>query len=145
MDYKVMSEADIDSVIPMYLAYYNQIDGSKWTYETTYKRIHQVVSREDSYCLLLQGDSCPLAFAMGYCEQYDDLYAYDLVEIVVALENQNKGIGTALMRELEKRVKALGVSMIQLQSENDQMHEHFYEEKLQFQKAGNFILMSKWI
>ena len=63
---------------------------------------------------------------MGFCEQYDDCFAYDLVEIVVDMEQQNKGIGRSFMRELESRVKEEGAMLIQLQMVNDERHEHFY-------------------
>ena len=53
MDCRVMEKADIDRVIPLYMEYYNTKEDGCWTYETTFRRIHQVWSREDAYCLLL--------------------------------------------------------------------------------------------
>lgn len=145
MDYRVMSVDDIDRVIPLYIDYYNTVDGSGWTRDTVYKRLHQVMSREDAYCLIAEENGEPAGFVVGYYEQYDDLFAYDLVEIVVARERQSKGLGAELMLELEKRVKAAGAPLIQLTSENDGMHEHFYMEKLGYKGVENFVLMSKWI
>ncbi len=57
--YRIMEEGDIDRVVPFYIEYYNTHDGDGWTYETTYRRIHQVWSREDSYCLLMEEDGRP--------------------------------------------------------------------------------------
>lgn len=85
-----------------------------------------------------------IGFIIGYFEQYDDLKAYDLIEIVIAYPYQNKGIGTQCMLELEKKVKETGGDMIQLQSVNDEMHERFYG-KLQYKNAENLVLKSKWI
>ena len=48
-----MSEEDINNVVPLYIEYYNNNEDAEWTTETTFKRIHQVCSREDSYCLIL--------------------------------------------------------------------------------------------
>lgn len=73
MNYSVMKETDIQKVIPLYIDYYNNQENSMWTVETTYKRIHQVWNREDSYCLMLEDNDTVLGFAMGYFEQYDDL------------------------------------------------------------------------
>jgi len=73
-----------------------------------------------------------------------DLTAYDLVEIVVASAYQNKGVGTKMMAELEARVKALGATMVQLISVNDEMHEHFYR-KLGYGDATNLKLKSKFL
>ncbi|MBR1955249.1 MAG: GNAT family N-acetyltransferase [Clostridia bacterium] len=123
--YKIMQKEDIDSVIPLFIEYWNGT-GDQWTYDLVYKRIWQVLGSPDSYCLMAFEGENVVAFAMGRMETFFDLTAYNLVEIVVAKNYQNKGIGTQLMLELEKRVKQLGVSLIQLSAVNDDMHEHFY-------------------
>lgn len=141
---RAMTEADIEKVIPLFIDHYNNYEAGEWTEETTYKRIHQVWSREDALCFILEQDGKTLGFVMGYFEQYDDIKAYDLVEIVIAHECQNQGLGTALMLEAEKRIKAAGGAMIQLQAVNDEMHEKFYG-KLQYNTCNNFVLKSKWL
>ena len=140
----IMTEADIEKVIPLFIEHYNNYENGEWTYETTYKRIHQVWSREDALCFILEKDEEVLGFVMGYFEQYDDIKAYDLVEIVIAHQYQNRGIGTELMLEVEKRIKEAGGAMIQLQAVNDEMHERFYG-KLQYNTCNNFVLKSKWL
>ena len=140
----MMAESDIDLVVPLYIEHYNTYEGGEWTQKTTYKRIHQVWSREDSLCMILEQDSEVIGFVMGYFEQYDDISAYDLVEIVIKHEHQGKGIGTAFMELLEKKVRELGGAMIQLQAVNDEMHEHFYG-KLGYRNCKNLVLKSKWL
>lgn len=142
MVYRMMEESDIAKVVPLYIEYYNGKEDGEWTEQTTHKRIHQVFSREDSYCMVLEQDEDIIAFAMGYFEQYDDGFAYDLIEIVVAADDQKKGIGTAFMHELEARVKAKGAMLIQLQAVNDGFHEHFYG-KLGYHNASNLVLKTK--
>ena len=144
MKYSIMKEIDIKRVIPLYIDYYNNQEDSMWTYETAYKRIHQVWNKEDSYSLILEDNDTILGFAIGYFEQYDDIKAYDLVEIVITHKYQNQGIGTEFMIELERQVKEIGGSMIQLQAVNDEMHNSFYG-KLNYKDATNLILKSKWI
>ena len=139
-----MLETDLDRCVSLYMEYYNLHEDGEWTAETTYKRIHQVFSREDSYCMILEEQGELIAFAMGYFEQYDDGFAYDLVEIVVAAERQKQGIGTKFMRELETRVKAEGAMLIQLEAVNDDFHEHFYG-KLGYGTVRNFVLKSKML
>ena len=121
-----MNEEDIEKIVPLYIEYYNNNEDAEWTKETTYKRIHQVWSREDSYCLVWENKNDIVAFAIGYFEQYDDCFAYDLVEIVVATHLQNKGYGSRFMKELESCVKNEGAMLIQLQAVNDDLHNHFY-------------------
>ena len=74
---------------------------------------------------------------MGRMETFFDLTAYNLAEIVVASAYQNKGVGTQMMAELERRVKQMGVATLQLSAINDEMHEHFYG-KLGYKDATNF-------
>lgn len=144
MTYRIMTESDISSVIPLYMAHYNTYEGGAWASDTTYRRIHQVWSREDSLCLILEDGAQILGFCMGCFEQYDDLKAYDLVEIVIAHEYQNQGLGTRFMEELERQVRELGGAMIQLQAVNDDMHERFYG-KLNYQTCSNLVLKSKFL
>lgn len=144
MNYRSMKETDIPEAARLYMDYYNMYEGGAWTEETTYKRIHQVLTREDAYCLVLENDRVMIGFAMGYMEQYDDLVAYDLVEIVVSKAYQNQGVGTDFLRELECQVKEQGASLVQLQSVKDDMHSHFYD-KLGYRDARNLVLKSKFL
>ena len=141
---RTMAENDIDRVVPLYMEHYNTYEDGAWTPETTHKRVHQVWSREDSLCMILERGREVLGFVMGYFEQYDDIQAYDLVEIVIAHAHQGKGIGTRLMGLIEAKVKDLGGSIIQLQAVNDGMHDRFYG-KLGYQNCHNLELKSKWL
>ena len=144
MLYSIMKESDFNTIIPIYLDYYNNQEEGTWTIETAYKRIHQIWSIEDSYCLILKDKEKTIGFSIGYFEQYDDLKAYDLVEIVINHKYQNKGLGTEFMLEIERQVKELGASMIQLQAVNDEMHNNFYS-KLIYKNVTNLTLKSKWL
>ena len=144
MTCRSMRESDIDRAVPLYIEHYNGYEGGEWTTETTYKRIHQVWSREDSLCLILEQDGEMIGFAMGYFEQYDDIQAYDLTEIVVGHEYQGRGIGTWFMGLIEEKVRGAGGAMIQLLAVNDAMHDRFYG-KLDYKNCTNLILKSKWL
>ena len=144
MEYRPFTLEDLPRTAKLYVDYYNAYEDGEGTIETTTKRIHQVMTREDAFGLLLEDEGRLLGFAMGYFEQYDDCQAYDLIEIVVAGERQNQGLGTAFMRELERRVREKGAMLIQLQSVNDAKHEHFYD-KLGFKDAKNLVLKTKML
>ena len=47
-----MKVKDINNILDLYIDYYNNIEGSNWIKQTAYKRIHQVLTMEDSYCLI---------------------------------------------------------------------------------------------
>lgn len=143
MKIREMSITDIESVLPLYISYYNQQEGGCWTEHSARKRIRQVLSIEDSYSLLLEENGAVLGFAMGFFKQYDDIVGYTLEEIVVAYEHQNKGLGSTLLQELEQRVKEKGASCVELQAVNDGHHERYYG-KNGYRNASNFVLKVKW-
>lgn len=109
MHYRKMNQNDLDQVIDIYMAYYNQVEGRAWTYETAYKRINPILTRQDAFCMVCEKNHNILGFVLGYYEQYDDLFAYTLDEIVISKDHQRKGLGTDLMFEIENmlRKKAL--------------------------------------
>ena len=144
MEYRPFTLEDLPRTAKLYVDYYNAYEDGEGTIETTTKRIHQVMTREDAFGLLLEDKGRLLGFAMGYFEQYDDGFAYDLIEIVIAAELQNKGLGTEFMKELEKRVKDKGAMLIQLQAVNDEFHAHFYEN-LGYRNVSNFVLKTKML
>lgn len=139
-----MRLADIDCVLPLYIDYYNNHEGACWTKETAKKRIHQVMSIENSYSLIMKDDEGKaVGFVMGYFKQYDDIIGYTLEEIIISSENQNKGLGSALLEELENRVKEKGASCVELQAVSDEMHERYYG-KAGYKNAINFVMKVKW-
>ncbi len=141
--YRQMQKEDIAKVTPLFIEYWNGT-GDEWTPELVFRRVWQVLGSPDSYCMIAEDGKTPLGFAMGRFETFCDLTAYDLVEIVVASEYQKNGIGTMMMTELEKRVKEMGASMIQLISVHDEMHEHFYG-KLGYSDSTNLRSKAKFL
>ncbi len=142
MIYRKMCQEDIESAASLYIEYFNSKEDGQWTQATASKRIHQVLTREDSFCLVMEDDCRILGFAMGYFEQFDDGFVYNLVEIVLETPSQRKGLGTAFMRELEAQVKRKGAIVMILNGVNDDFHEHFYT-KLGFRTASNLVIKTK--
>lgn len=143
MKIREMRAADIEAVLPMYISYYNEQENGYWTKETAAKRIHQVLSMEDAYSLILEDNGAVLGFAMGYFKQYDDIIGYTLEEIIIAYEYQNKGLGSAFLSELEQRVAEQGAACVELQAVNDERHEKYYG-KAGYHNAKNFVMKVKW-
>lgn len=139
-----MNLNDINDVLSLYIEYYNNHEGSCWTEKTARKRIHQVLSIEDSYSVIMKNnDGKVVGFVMGYFKQYDDIIGYTLDEIIISSENQGKGLGSILLQETEKRVKEKGASCIELQAVSDELHERYYG-KAGYKNAANFVMKVKW-
>jgi len=138
-----MTVDDVSTIAALYMDYYNNHEEGCWNEEKAYKRIHQMVTIEDSLCLIQEEDSgTPTGFLIGYYKEFDDLKAYYLEEIVIFADYQNKGFGKAFLAELERRVKENGAEHIELTSVNDAHHMHFYEGFGMY-AAGNLKIMGK--
>ena len=143
MEIRKIEIKDISSMLPVYISYYNEQENGCWTEITAGKRIHQVLSMEDSYGLIMEKNDATVGFAMEYFKQYDDIKGYTLEEIVIATEYQNKGYGSALLKELEMQVCKQGAACIELQAVSDEHHEHYYG-KAGYHNAKNFVMKVKW-
>lgn len=144
MKYTIFTKENVNDIIPLYIHYYNEKEEGEWTEDTVYKRICQMISREDSFGLLMRDKDRIIGFALGYFEQYDDGITYTLIEIVIADEYQSQGYGTKLVNELERQVKNMGAFQINLLSVNDDNHDRFYG-RLGFKNATNLVLKVKTI
>ena len=142
MQYTKLTEENLDAVVRSYVEYYNTFEDGCWTYEKAYKRIHQVMTIEDAECMVQYDDGKMTGFVMGYYKEFDDLRAYFLEEIVIFAASQNKGYGTAFLKELEDVTRRNGVEHIELISVNDEHHMHFYK-KSGFYAASNLAMMGK--
>ena len=143
MQIKEMNVEDIDSILPLYIDYYNNHEDGCWTETTAKTRIKQVLNIEDSFSLIMKDDDIVYGFVMGYFKQYDDIVGYTLEEIIISYQYQNQGLGSKLLAALEEKVKEAGASCVELQAVNDEMHEKFYG-KAGYSNAKNFVLKVKW-
>lgn len=141
-EYAPLTAENLEDVVRGYVRYYNDCENGCWTAEKARKRIHQVMTMEDAECVVRYDGGELTGFWMGYYKEFDDLKAYFLEEIVVFSGWQNQGCGTAMLTELERRVKVRGAAHIELISVNDERHMHFYH-KLGFYPAGNLVMMGK--
>ena len=52
MKYREMTVDDLQYVVEKNIEYYNTVEECCWTYEKAYKRIHQVLTMEDSMFMI---------------------------------------------------------------------------------------------
>lgn len=143
MVFEITRESSLGGLAEGYMNYYNRCEDGCWTYEKAYKRIHQIFTMEDSLLLAVSDESGETSgFLMGYYREYDDLTGFVLDEIVVFEGKHNRGLGSELIRELERRVLAAGGKHISLDGVNDEHHKHFYG-KLGFYISNSFLGFGK--
>lgn len=142
MRYSQMTAADTETAARLYIEYYNENEDCCWAFEKAYARIRQMLTIKGSLCLFQIDDAEEIiGLAIGYYQEYDDLTAYHLEEIVIRADRQNKGYGKQFMREIERRVRESGATHLSLTSVNDEHHRHFYKS-LGLHETGNLLLMA---
>ncbi|MBO6242696.1 MAG: hypothetical protein J6O61_18010 [Butyrivibrio sp.] len=72
MNYRMMTEKDLECVVERNIEYYNTVENCCWTFEKAYKRIHQVLTMEDSMCMVQLDDSNTIT-GYFYCKYLDNL------------------------------------------------------------------------
>ena len=143
LSFREMGLPDAETVLALYMDYYNTCEEGQWTADTAGRRIRQVLGMDGGWGLLLEEDSAPAGFVMGYFKPYDDLTSFTLEEIVIARGRQGRGLGSLLLAEAERRVREQGAAGGELSSGNDELHQRFYE-KAGYGDAKNFVQKVKW-
>jgi aminoglycoside 6'-N-acetyltransferase I len=142
--YEPMTVKDCDTVTTLYVDYYNKEEEGSWDFARAKKRIHQMITMEDSICYLQKENGILCGIILAYLKPFDDIDVLQVDEIVIAKAYQNKGYGTKLIQEIEKIAKGMGAKLMQLESVNDAAHDHFYTQ-CGFYHANNLVLMGKEI
>lgn len=98
----------------------------KWTLETAGKRLNDIFIAPNFEGVLYMKDGEIEGAIFGNYEQYYDGIHYNLKELFVSNELQGRGIGRRLIKELEVRLKALGVTTIVLFTSKGNGTNNFY-------------------
>lgn len=138
MLYKKFETNDLDELIQFYMDYYNT-QGGKWTYDITYKRIHPIVTMEDSLVILQFDQNKLVGFLMGYFKHFDDSVGFFLEEILVSSAYQNKGYGTSLLSHLKTVLTDMQCDWIELLTTTGALHQNFYK-KNGYKTSENLVL-----
>ncbi len=136
--YVDFQEKHLDAVIRFYMDYYNSRGGT-WTYDTAYKRIHQIITMEDSMVVLQFDQEQLVGFLMGYFKHFDDSTGFFLEEILVASDFQNKGYGTDFLDHLKAELTDSHCDWIELLTTTSALHQNFYS-KNGYTKSENLVL-----
>lgn len=125
--YTEFHESDLDLLIHFYQDCYNA-DGGTWTYETAYKRIHQITSMEHSRVLLQFDQNHLVGFLMGYFKFFDDSTGFYLEELLISPDFQHKGYGSHFIQHLNSDLAGKGCDWIELLTTTKPLHQNFYSK-----------------
>ncbi|HNW04622.1 MAG TPA: GNAT family N-acetyltransferase [Oscillospiraceae bacterium] len=121
MTFREMRESDLAELGRLYAGAFNAAPWfDKWTEETAARRLSDLLHTPGAFGLIAEEDGAPVGMAAGCAEQYFDGVVFQLKELCVREDLRRRGIGTALMEEYEKRLRAMGIrSALLFTSEED--------------------------
>ena len=138
-----MTRDDLDQVAKLYVEAFNGAPWyDQWTIETAQKRLGQMMGCEESLGIMAYDDKKVIGLALGNKEYYYDAVHFHLKEICVDPTIKGQGIGSKLIEEVVKSVKAEGITEIFLWTLKCNEMKGFYE-KQDFQVADDLMIMRR--
>ena len=126
--------ADIERCAAVFASVFSAPPWSEnWTPENSFQRLADCAATPGFIGLLVEDAHGVAAFAFGYLQRYMDEKHYNLLEFCVAPRAQRKGVGGALLRELEARLRAAGANRLCTLTARGTPAQSFYE------KAGLYV------
>ena len=98
-----------------------------WTWEQADSRLRGFMDTTTSYGLAAEMGGRVVGFVLGQFEQYYDGLRFYIQEFCCA--QQGSGIGTALLSELEQRLKEKGVVRTYLMTLHGEATEGYYQRR----------------
>lgn len=140
MEYKVFEKSDIEMVSAMYAeAFNNEPWCEKWTGKIASKRLLDSLENKNSFGLLAVAGGEIVGMVLGEEKQCFDGKAFSVEELCVKYSERRKGIGTALLKELENELKNRGIRAIELTTAPE--IDEFYR-KIGYQRS-EMVIMGK--
>ena len=146
--YETLTNNHIPKLAKFYMETYNAPPwNEKWTIEAATKKLDELINCRDSYGLLCTDENANIigmiaGISEGSSTSYYTLRQFCIRDFLVITSMQGKGIGSALMAELESRLKAIGISRTYLITSNANGTDAFYL-KQGYTNINGLVLMGK--
>ncbi len=138
-----IDEDDLLDCSELYVATFRESPWhEEWRVEDAFERLGDFLACRKSIAIKMLQNERIWGFVFGKIQQWNGSTYYDLEEICVSSALQRKGVGKKLMGELEKTLRAKGVSKIHLITQRNSVPSSFYSS-LGFSAIQNLVVMGK--
>lgn len=143
MNYKELTLDNVDEVIELFINAFNREPwNDEWTYETTSKRLRQMISWDGSYGLIAYDNDIIVGMILGNKEYYYNCIHFEISEFCVDANIKGRGYGRIIIEEFEKRLKELGIDEIILKTNRAEATFNFYN-KMGYKEIDTLVMMEK--
>lgn len=143
--YKELTKEHINEIAEIYVDAFNSEPwNDKWTIESAFNRISQMMNCEGFDGLVACEDEKILGMILGNHEYYYNGMHFHIKEFCVDLKLRGKGVGAQLIEEFTQRLKNKGIDEIILLTSRGDVTEGFYK-KHGFKSFEDMVIMGKEI
>ena len=138
-----VDEDDLMSCAGLYVTTFREQPwNEEWNIDDAFDRLNDFLATPKSICIKAISKNKIRGFLFGDVQQWNGSIYYYLKEACVGIKDQRKGIGRALIAELESVLIKRGVSKIYLITQRDSIPSLFYSG-LGFSENKNMMVLSK--
>ena len=145
MQYESTEKADLKGCARVFVEVFNSPPWNEaWSADTALRRLTEIAHTPGFMGLKALEEHGLVGFVMGYAESFDDGVDFYIKEMCVLPSHQRKGVGKALLEELERGLVSKGVRKMYLLTSRGTFAAGFYEQK-GFNISERMIMMGKWL
>lgn len=134
---------NIEEMIELYMdAFNNPPWNDKWTYDTTYKRLKDIINTPGYIGMSYYSDGVVQGMIMGRCEQYYNGISFQILEFCIRSSMQGRGYGRKLLEKFTNKLKEENITNVYLLTLHGESTEGFYN-KNGFESSRDMVFMSK--
>jgi len=144
MIYEDINKSHIPRLAEIYVETYNAPPwNDKWTVSLAEQRLDEMINCRDSYGLIcIDDESKIIGMIVGISETYYNCKQFFIKDFFMIPSSQGKGIGSALINELERRLKSMGVDKTYLFTSKTDKTEKYYQKR-GYHSWNGMVLMGK--
>ncbi|MBU5483731.1 GNAT family N-acetyltransferase [Clostridium sp. MSJ-11] len=134
---------NLDECSNLFIAAFNAEPwNDKWNFNTARKRLEDIYKTPNFKGLVYKKHNKIVGVIMGNYEQWYDGFHYNIKEFFIDTNTQKNGIGSKMLRCLEKHLKETGVNVIHLFTSKSDKTEGFYRRNA-YEVPDEITMMSK--
>lgn len=143
MKFEEITLKDINELAKIYVDTFNSSPwNDEWSIETASKRLKQMINCEGFYGIMAYEEGILCGMILGSEEQFYNGIMFNIKEFCVKNELRNKGIGSKILIEFEKRLKNKDITEVVLFTSRDDGTEGFYQRR-GLKSYNSMVMMGK--
>ena len=145
MQYESIEKADLKGCARVFVEVFNSPPWNEaWTANSARMRLTEIANTPGFIGIKALRRGELVGFVMGFSESYYDGVDFYIKEMCVLPSHQRKGVGRALLEELERGLVSNGQRKMYLLASRGTFAAGFYEQK-GFNISERMIMMGKWL